>query len=168
VQGTTDSQGRYAEAKSPEGERIVSSETAQTLTSIMEEVTSAEGTAPMAAVDGYRVSGKTSTASRFDDDLGKYSKTTASFVGYAPTEDPEYVVAVTIQRPTNISIYGGTIAGPVFTNVMRYVLQSNGVPPSEGEHEPMDLEFDPGAQAPGKEQGVTLSDIAIKDEGSGG
>ncbi|HKJ11954.1 MAG TPA: penicillin-binding protein 2 [Ornithinimicrobium sp.] len=168
VEGTTDSQGRYAEAEAPQSERIVSSKTARTLTSIMEEVTSEEGTAPMAAVDGYRVSGKTSTASRFDDSLGRYSKTTASFVGYAPSEDPEYVVAVTVQRPTNISIYGGTIAGPVFTNVMRYVLQSNGVPPSEGEHERMDLEFDPGAPAPGKEQGVTLSDVAIKDEGSGG
>jgi cell division protein FtsI (penicillin-binding protein 3) len=168
IAGTTDNQGRFVEAETPKGERIVSSKTARTLTSIMEEVTTEDGTAPMAAVDGYRVSGKTSTASRFDDELGRYSRTTASFVGYAPSEDPEYVVAVTVQRPTDISIYGGTISGPVFTKVMRYVLQSNGVPPSEREHEPIDLEFDPGAPAPGREQGVTLSDIAIKDEGSGG
>ncbi len=168
VMGSTDADGRYSENPTPEGERIVSSETAQTLSDILEEVTTDEGTAPMAAVEGYRVSGKTSTASRYDNDLGRYSRTTASFVGYAPAEDPKYVVSVTVQRPTNISIYGGTISGPVFADVMRYALQTNGVPPSESTAEPVELEFDPAAPAPGEGPGVTLEDIAIKDERSGG
>ncbi|MGB3764051.1 MAG: penicillin-binding transpeptidase domain-containing protein, partial [Ornithinimicrobium sp.] len=168
VMGTTDADGRYAETPTPEGERVVSSETAQTLTDILQEVTTEEGTAPMAAVEGYRVSGKTSTASRYDNDLKRYSRTTASFVGFAPSEDPKYVVSVTVQRPTNISIYGGTISGPVFADVMRYVLQKNGVAPSETAADPVELEFDPEAPAPGEEPGVTLEDIAIKDERSGG
>lgn len=168
VMGSTDAQGRYSQTPPAEGERIVSSETAQTLTDILEEVTGEEGTAPMAAVEGYRVSGKTSTASRYDNDLKRYSRTTASFVGYAPAEDPKYVVSVTVQRPTNISIYGGTISGPVFADVMRYALQTNGVPPSETASEPVELEFDPAAPAPGEGPGVTLEDIAIKDERSGG
>ncbi|MGB7425628.1 MAG: penicillin-binding protein 2, partial [Ornithinimicrobium sp.] len=121
VMGTTDAEGRYSQTEPPEGERVVSSETARTLTNILQEVTTVEGTAPMAAVEGYRVSGKTSTASRYDNDLKRYSRTTASFVGFAPSEDPKYVVSVTVQRPTNISIYGGTISGPVFADVMRYV-----------------------------------------------
>ncbi len=168
VMGSTDAQGRYSQTPPAEGERIVSSETAQTLTDILQEVTGEEGTAPMAAVEGYRVSGKTSTASRYDNDLKRYSRTTASFVGYAPAEDPKYVVSVTVQRPTNISIYGGTISGPVFADVMRYALQTNGVPPSETASEPVELEFDPAAPAPGEGPGVTLEDIAIKDERSGG
>lgn len=168
VLGTTNAQGRYTQSAAPPGERVISDETAQTLTSILEEVPTPEGTAPMAAVEGYRVAGKTSTASRYDNDLKRYSRTTASFVGFAPADDPQYVVSVTVQRPTNISIYGGTISGPVFADIMRYVLQSNGVPPSNTAPEPMELEFDPGAQAPGQDRGVTLKDIAIQDERSGG
>ncbi len=168
VIGSTDAQGRYTRSAPVPGETVVTPETAQTLTSILEEVASPDGTAPMAAVQGYRVAGKTSTASRYDDEKKQYSKTTASFVGFAPAEDPEYVVAVTVQRPTEISIYGGTISGPVFADIMRYVLQKYDVPPSRDEREPMELEYDPDAQAPDEDQGVTLEDVAIKDEGSGG
>ncbi|MGB3830036.1 MAG: penicillin-binding protein 2 [Ornithinimicrobium sp.] len=167
VMGSTDANGRYTENPVAEGTEVVSPETAQTVTDILEEVTTAEGTAPMAAVEGYRVSGKTSTASRYDNDLKRYSRTTASFVGFAPAEDPKYVVSVTVQRPTNISIYGGTISGPVFADVMRYVLQTNGVAPSQSAPDPVKLEFDPSAPAPGEDPGVTLEDIAIKDERSG-
>ena len=168
VIGNTDAQGRYSRSAPPQGESVVTPETAQTLTSILEEVASPDGTAPMAAVQGYRVAGKTSTASRYDNEQGKYSGTTASFVGFAPADDPQYVVAVTVQRPTEISIYGGTIAGPVFSDIMRYVLQKYDVPPSKDEREPIELEYDPDAQAPDEDQGVTLEDVAIKDEGSGG
>ncbi|MGB5951533.1 MAG: penicillin-binding transpeptidase domain-containing protein, partial [Ornithinimicrobium sp.] len=168
VLGSTDSDGRYHENPQPPGDRVVSPETAATLTDILQSVPTIEGTAPMAAVDGYAVAGKTSTASRFDDDLGRYSRTTASFMGYAPAEDPEYVVAVTVQRPTRVSIYGGTISGPVFADIMRYVLQSNGVAPTEVEHDPVELEFDPQAPAPGVGAGVTLEDVAIKNERSSG
>lgn len=168
VVGSSDAQGRYTASAPAEGETVVSAQTAETLTSILEEVASPDGTAPMAAVQGYRIAGKTSTASRYDNEKKEYSKTTASFVGYAPADDPQYVVAVTVQRPTEISIYGGTIAGPVFSDIMRYVLQKYDVPPSKDEREPMDLEYDPDAQAPDEDPGVTLEDIAIKDERSGG
>ncbi len=168
VIGSSDAEGRYTTSAPAQGKSVVTPQTAQTLTSIMEEVASPDGTAPMAAVQGYRVAGKTSTASRYDNEKKKYSKTTASFVGFAPADDPQYVVAVTVQRPTEISIYGGTIAGPVFSDIMRYVLQKYDVPPSKGAREPMELEYDPDAQAPDEDQGVTLEDIAIKDERSGG
>ncbi len=168
VIGTTDEDGRYTRTTPAQGDTVVTPETAKTLTSILEEVASPDGTAPMAAVQGYRVAGKTSTASRYDNEKGKYSKTTASFVGFAPADDPEYVVAVTVQRPTDISIYGGTISGPVFADIMRYVLQKYDVPPSKDEREPMELEYDPDAQAPDEDPGVTLEDVAIKDERSGG
>jgi cell division protein FtsI (penicillin-binding protein 3) len=126
------------------------------------------GTAPTAAIDGYHVAGKTSTADRFDSDLGRYSRTTASFIGYAPSEDPKYVVAVTIQRPTRISQYGGTIAGPVFSDVMRYALQKAGVPPTDEPVPELELTYDPQEQAPGHPVGVTLGDIAYSNERADG
>lgn len=168
VVGSTDEKGRYTETEPRESERVVSTDTADTVTHILQAVPTAEGTAPMAAVEGYAVAGKTSTASRFDDDLGRYNRTTASFAGFAPARDPQYVVSVTVQRPTRVSIYGGTISGPVFADIMRYVLQSRGVPPAETEQASVQLEFDPEAPAPGEGSGVTLEDVAIKNERSSG
>lgn len=164
VAGVTDDQGRFHENPLPEGERVISEETAETLTAIMESVPSFEGTAPFAAVDGYRVAGKTSTADRYDPAKKKYSGVTAAFVGFAPAEDPELVVSVTVQRPTRISRWGGDIAGPVFADIMRYALQKRGVPPSTTESPDIALSYDPDAPAPGEPKGVTLGDIAIKDE----
>jgi cell division protein FtsI (penicillin-binding protein 3) len=168
VEGLTDAEGRYTAEPIPEGERVIETETAQTLTEILQQVPTPMGTAPTAAIDGYHVAGKTSTADRFDSDLGRYSRTTASFIGYAPSEDPKYVVAVTIQRPTRISQYGGTIAGPVFSDVMRYALQKAGVPPTDEPVPELELTYDPQEQAPGHPVGVTLGDIAYSNERADG
>ncbi|NLG20688.1 MAG: penicillin-binding protein 2 [Actinomycetales bacterium] len=165
IAGTTNDAGAYVLEAPEQGERVISEETADQLTSIMEYVPSPEGTAPLAAVEGYRVAGKTSTADRFDDRLKRYSGVTAGFVGYAPAEDPELVIAVTIQKPT-IGKWGGSLAGPVFSEIMRYALTSRGVPPSTTEAPQVTLEYDPNAQAPGERPGVTLGDIAIRDEGA--
>ncbi len=164
VAGTTDEDGTEHRPQATEGERVISEDTAGELTQILEQVVSPNGTAPMAMVDGYRVAGKTSTASRYDPEVGKYSGYTSSFVGYAPVEDPEIVVAVTLQRPTVGGFYGGPIAGPVFQDVLRYTLAERGVPPS-GESTPeLTMTYDPEAPAPGEDEGVTLGDVAIKDE----
>lgn len=165
IAGTHDESGRYVAAPPKEGERVISEETAGELTAIMEYVPSPEGTAPLAAVDGYRVAGKTSTADRYDDQLGRYSGVTAGFAGYAPADDPELVIAVAIQKPT-IGKWGGSLAGPVFSGIMRYALASRGVEPSTVEAPEVPLEYDPNAPAPGEAPGVTLGDIAIKDEGT--
>ncbi|WP_194288695.1 peptidoglycan D,D-transpeptidase FtsI family protein [Ornithinicoccus halotolerans] len=167
IEGTTAPDGTVTPRERATGERVIAEETAQTLTTIMENVPSASGTAPLAAVDGYRVAGKTSTASRVDPRTGRYSGVTSAFVGYAPAEDPQYVVSVTIQRPTRISQWGGTIAGPVFSDIMRYTLQEHGVPPSDTESPEIPLVYDPDRRAPGHPKGVTLGDIAIKDERDG-
>ncbi|MDQ3382568.1 MAG: penicillin-binding protein 2 [Actinomycetota bacterium] len=164
VAGVTDPEGGYLEQEVADGERVVSAETANTLTDIMEAVPTPEGTAPLAAVDGYRVAGKTSTADRVDPQTGRYSGVTSAFVGFAPADDPELIVSVTIQDPTRISRWGGTIAGPVFSDIMRYALQRRGVPPSTTTRPEVQLTYDPQAPAPDDEPGVTLGDIAIKDE----
>lgn len=164
VEGTFDEEGVYHPAEPRQEERRVSAETSRTLTEIMEYVPTKEGSAPMAAVEGYRVAGKTSTASRIDPETGRYSGVTAAFIGYAPAEDPQYVVSVTVQRPTRISQWGGVIAGPTFADIMRYVLQTRGVEPSTTTTPEIAMTYDPDAQAEGFPPGVTNDDIALKPE----
>lgn len=95
----------------------------------MESVVSANGTAPSAAIPGYRVAGKTGTANRVDPITGKYSGYTASFIGFAPADSPRYVINVTLQKPRN-GHFGGLLCGPVFKKVMTFVLQAKHVPPT--------------------------------------
>ncbi|OLT14721.1 hypothetical protein BJF80_12120 [Serinicoccus sp. CUA-874] len=168
VAGTVDEEGRYTEGEQQEGRRVVSAETAQTLTDIMQSVPSTEGTAPLAAVPGYHVAGKTSTASRVDPETGRYSGgVTSSFMGFAPADDPKYAVAVVIQGPTRISEFGGVIAGPVFADLMRYTLQQEGIAPATTPPTQIDIKFDPDEKV-GDGSGDTLGDIAIKDERTDG
>ena len=84
--------------------------------------------ADTAAIDGYRVAGKTGTAQRAGN--GGYNNGyTASFVGFAPADQPRLVVSVSIQNPRK-GYYGGAVAGPVFRDVMSFALRSQGVPPT--------------------------------------
>lgn len=166
VAGTTDAEGRYTETSVPSGERIIQEETAETLTTIMQQVASTGGTAPAAAIEGYHVAGKTSTADRYDQEKGRYEGVTSSFMGFAPADDPRFVVAVAIQKPTRIHTFGGVIAGPVFSKIMRYALVKEGVEPATTAPPTVPLEYDPGEPAPDG-SGATLGRTAIRDEGTG-
>lgn len=129
VEGTVAPDGAFAPAPEPAASRVVSTQTASMLTSMLEEVVGPGGTAPNAAIPGYRVAGKTGTANRYDQALKKYSGYTASFIGYAPADHPRFVVAVTLQAPVN-GHFGSQVAAPVFKQVMEYALAANAVPPS--------------------------------------
>lgn len=129
IAGTSDSSGHFTPAANRSSVRVVSEETAAKLRIMMESVVSANGTAPSAAIPGYRVAGKTGTAQRVDPITGKYSGYTASFIGFAPADSPRYVISVTLQRPRN-GHFGGSLCGPVFKQVMSFVLQSEHVAPT--------------------------------------
>jgi cell division protein FtsI (penicillin-binding protein 3) len=129
IAGTSDASGNYTPSATRESVRVVSSETAQKMRIMMESVVSANGTAPTAAIAGYRVAGKTGTAMRIDDTCGCYRGYTASFIGFAPADNPAYVISVTIQDPKGLH-WGGALGGPVFKKVMSFVLQSKGIAPT--------------------------------------
>lgn len=129
IAGTSDSSGNYTPAKTGESIQVISADTAQKMRTMMESVVSASGTAPTAAIAGYRVAGKTGTAQRIDDRCGCYRGYTASFIGFAPADKPAYVISVTIQDPKGLH-WGGTLGGPVFKKVMSFVLQSKGIAPT--------------------------------------
>jgi cell division protein FtsI (penicillin-binding protein 3) len=129
VAGTVDERGRVEPAPASPRTRVVSKETAQSLRNMLEGVVSQDGTAPQARIPGYRVAGKTGTAQRFDPACGCYRGYTGSFIGMAPADDPKLVVAVTLQRPVR-GYYGGTVAAPVFRDIMGYALQELQIPPT--------------------------------------
>jgi cell division protein FtsI (penicillin-binding protein 3) len=115
----------------PEGKktRVVSTKTAKEVRLMLESVVGDDGTAIKASIPGYRVAGKTGTADAYDSSCGCYRGYTASFVGMAPADNPRLVVAVYLQQPVH-GYYGGSVAAPVFQEVMTYALAHEGVAPT--------------------------------------
>jgi cell division protein FtsI (penicillin-binding protein 3) len=110
-------------------ERAISEKTARQVTTMLEAVIT-EGTGAAARVPGYSVAGKTGTAQKAQPGGRGYTggKYVGSFIGYAPAEDPQVVVCVTIDEPRN-AIYGGTIAAPSFARLTQFTLSHFKIPP---------------------------------------
>ena len=145
----------------PTSSRVVSEDTAVKLSRMMEEVTGPDGTASAARIKGYRVAGKTGTADRYDEKIKGYNGFTASFIGYAPAENPKYVVGVFIQKPS-AGMFGGMLAGPVFNQVMTYLIERTGAPPSPKS----DLDYHVWAKKPLSENDPTvISNARAKRDG---
>ncbi len=108
--------------------RVVSEQTADAVTYLMEGVMQPGGTGKRIDVPGYRLAGKSGTAQRVGTS-GGYDSYTSSFMGFAPADDPQIVVAVSIQAPVNGS-GGAALAGPVFADLTSFALQHLAVPPS--------------------------------------
>jgi cell division protein FtsI (penicillin-binding protein 3) len=128
VAGYFDPSGNFTPSKPSSTTRVVSDATATQMRLMMESVVGPNGTAPEAAIPGYRVAGKTGTAMRANGN-GGYSGYTASFIGFAPADTPRYVVSVVVQAPQG-QHFGGMVAGPVFKKVMSFVLQSKHIAPT--------------------------------------
>jgi cell division protein FtsI (penicillin-binding protein 3) len=113
----------------PTGKRVMSASTAQTVRRMLESVVSREGTAPKAAVPGYRVSGKTGTAKK--SIAGGYAKDRyqALFAGIIPASAPRLAMVVMIDEPSAGDYYGGLVAGPVFAEVMAGAMRLLNVAP---------------------------------------
>ncbi len=109
--------------------RVISSKTAKTMRRIMKSVITEGGTGVNAALEGYTVSGKTGTAQKVD--IGRnYSneRYIASFIGFAPSENPELVILVIADEPEN-QYYGGVVAAPVFKKIALETLSYMNIPP---------------------------------------
>ena len=104
----------------PVRENIVSEETSETMRYILEQVV-AEGSGKTGAVEGYRIGGKTATSQTLPRGSGKYI---ASFLGFAPANDPQVLAVAIINNPQG-TYYGGQIAAPVvkqlFENILPYL-----------------------------------------------
>ncbi len=112
------------------GKRVMSAHTARDVRGFMESVVTNQGTARRAAVTGYRVAGKTGTARKVAKTGGyDHDAHQGLFIGMVPADEPELVVMVLIDEPGKGQYYGGAVAAPVFSNVMRGSLRTLQIPP---------------------------------------
>jgi len=115
------------------GERVFSPEVARQVRSMMEAVTHEGGTGQLTRVPGYRVAGKTGTAHKVVDGRYAADRYLSSFVGLAPASNPRLIIGVVIDEPSAGVFYGGSVAGPVFAEVMAASLRQLGLPPDATE-----------------------------------
>ncbi len=131
VHSLVDESGAEIEPFVPERIRqVVSSEVARTMIRAMATVVEPGGTALLARMDFHRVAGKTGTARKYVPNEG-YSKSRyyASFIGFFPAEDPQVLISVIFDDPKD-SIYGGMVAGPVFSRIAGKLTNYLDIPPS--------------------------------------
>ena len=116
-----DANGNMIRLHYNEETHVIGSEVSDTMKTLLEKVVS-EGTGKKSFIEGYRIGGKTATSQKLPRGSGKYI---ASFIGFAPADNPEIIGIVLIDEPTG-AYYGGTIAAPVmreiFENVLPYYL----------------------------------------------
>jgi len=112
------------------GKRVISEETAAQLNDMLRGVVADDGTGKLAQVSGYTVAGKTGTSRKPPyEPTPRYM---ASFAGFAPAESPRLAAIVVIDQPgtSNEEYFGGKVAAPLFSTIMRYALRHQRVPPT--------------------------------------
>lgn len=131
VSSTVGPDGKTTTLAAKPSRRVVSKDAAATVTRMMEAVTAPDGTAPAAAIKGYRVAGKTGTAWRVDPVTGRYirGQNTVSFMGFAPADNPRFLTYIVLDKPYS-NAGGGSTAAPVFHDIMSMALERFGVAPT--------------------------------------
>ena len=127
VKRFVDSEGNVVKEFGKENIRqIVSQSTSKQLREVLESVVS-EGSGSGAYIRGYRVGGKTGTSEKIPRGNSKY---VASFIGIAPSDEPEIICLVLLDEPTTGVYFGGIIATPVARSIMEETLAYLGIEPS--------------------------------------
>lgn len=127
-----DSEGNTVETFEPVAVRqVISEETSATMRQILESVVS-QGGGGNAKIEGYKVGGKTGTAQKYDEN-GQIlqNKHISSFIGFAPADDPQYIVLIIIDEAGVAVDYGGVIAAPYAKDVLQECLEYGNIPPTE-------------------------------------
>ncbi len=122
--------GRVETFEPPQPERVLSEETARTVRDLLVGVVE-HGTGRKAAIPGFAVAGKTGTAQKAGVGGYQAGRYVASFVGFAPSENPRVVGLVLIEEPRGGKYYGGDIAAPVFAHIVSQALGILRVAPEE-------------------------------------
>jgi cell division protein FtsI (penicillin-binding protein 3) len=111
----------------PKGHRVIEAGVAAQVREMLEGVLEAGGTASEVSVPGYTLAGKTGTAQVAEDGTYSETKYVASFIGFAPAQDPQLLVGVVVDQPQG-DIYGGSVAAPAFGKIAAFALPYLGVP----------------------------------------
>jgi len=112
----------------PQGKRVMRPEVAAEVREMLEGVLAPGGTASEVSVPGYTLAGKTGTAEVAEDGTYSETKFVASFIGFAPAQDPKLLAAVIVDQPQG-EYYGGSVAAPAFGSIAAFALPYLGVAP---------------------------------------
>lgn len=132
IRRVTDSTGvSLSESSTHVRRSALSPKVARMMSEMLVSVTEGEGTGTEAAIEGFRVAGKTGTAQKIDPATGRYTDThyTASFLGFVPADHPRLVISVVLDEPLGGTYAGGSVAAPVFRRVGEMALRYLGVTP---------------------------------------
>ena len=131
VSSVRDVQGNTVLENEPkEVRQVISGETSAEVRSLLEAVVE-NGSGRNAQIPGYRVGGKTGTAQKYENGQVASGKNVASFIGFAPADDPQIVVLFIVDEPQRVSsTFGSVVAAPYVKSVMEDTLQYLGVKPS--------------------------------------
>ncbi len=149
IKSTIAPDGTRTDEPRPDGVRVVSPQTAQTVRQMLRATVQRDpkgeqqGTGPAAAVDGYQISGKTGTAQQINPGCGCYYDNVywITFAGMGPTDDPRYVVGIMADNPQHTADgQHGTTMAPLFHNIMAWLLQRENVPLSPDPGPPLLLQ----------------------------
>jgi cell division protein FtsI (penicillin-binding protein 3) len=149
IKTTVAADGTRTDEPRPEGVRVVSPQTAQTVRQMLRATVQRDptgeqqGTGWQAAVDGYQISGKTGTAQQINPGCGCYYDEVywITFAGMGPSDDPRYVVGVMADNPHRTAEgERGTTMAPLFHNIMTWLLQRENVPLSADPGPPLTLQ----------------------------
>lgn len=116
------------EIHEPKGRRVIGPEVAAQVREMLEGVLAPGGTASEVSVPGYTLAGKTGTAEVAENGTYSETKFVASFIGFAPAQDPQLLAAVIVDQPQG-DIYGGSVAAPAFGQIAAFALPYLGVAP---------------------------------------
>jgi cell division protein FtsI (penicillin-binding protein 3) len=130
IEGTTNSAGKYTPSAPSPTRRVIQAKTAKELLQILQQVPAVdeEGDQPWGIIPGYAIAAKTGTSQEAGPKcaLCVYG---SSYIGMAPGNDPQLVIAVNVQNPKKGGYYGDVIAGPVFYQVAKDALAALDIPP---------------------------------------
>ncbi len=132
LKSVRDADGNVTMLTSSPGRRVVGRWVARKVIRVMQTVVQPGGTGVQAALDDWRVAGKTGTAQKVDPETGSYSKDrwVASFIGLVPADNPRLAIVVMVDEP-KVRHYGGEVAAPAFARVAEAGLKILGVPPTK-------------------------------------
>jgi len=114
--------------REPRGHRVIGAAVASQVRTMLEGVLAPGGTASEVSVPGYTLAGKTGTSQVAENGTYSETKYVASFIGFAPAQDPRLLVSVMVNQPQG-DIYGGSVAAPAFGKIAAFALPYLGVPP---------------------------------------
>lgn len=142
-------------ASSEKSRKVLEDNIRQKLISMLATVTDKDGSGKKAAIEGYKVAGKTGTAQKHNPDGKGYApgKYVASFIGFLPAEKPEVLTLVVIDEPKTI-YFGSEVAAPVFKNLSRVAISTLKIIPDKS-YIAQTTEI--------KEKNITMPDLFLKD-----